>query len=947
MARYCGAPFVLCCAFYLYVLTCFFGLGDVHAAEPLPGWENNPSEATVRELAHQYNILAVPGQYWREGELEAMLLGAQTLPEALIPEHEQRVVRRKTACMYGVGRGSKACPDVSRDGRDFYVYTVSPVHGEGAVRTLKWLDEAQRTQLFYARAMVRMAMVHVDERHDWSERSIWKRINGWDRRGLKAFNKDSWGASRYRGLRSSREDLLTFAEEYFVRPEDILARGDASSLARLADYDWDLALGCQEFTKSRVLLRLIQEQEATYEPPFRGPEGAGPGQVCVQFERWANAQQVEGVDILLAAATADRPESLYGHLLLSVRYREGQLVRSRGFDPVYQYGAVTDTNVNKVEYFAKGLFGGFLSVIQPNTFRGTDRLFMQYEQRTLRRYALNLGPEQVRHVLERLWEAERRIIYPYYFLSDNCASMLIDLLSPALDELDIPNPVKLGLMPTEVLDIFSNVENGDRGALLVKRTETHFSSREVAMDAVPKRRKALRTLKASVSKSDAQILIDIDEALDSREPEKRAKAYALLGDVFAGLSEQNKDVTDFGEAAIDYLYYSSRVERYFMDLAFYERRKINAGALNTPIQFTAEEQIEMRRELYEEEDLLKRQEAMLALAAMSDERLRDGDKRPFTENEKARLERIKVTQRAYLAALKTLSGTIEIYNPQMSGMAFIEQKENAFKQMQQRRDDLSMGPAGKGRFMVGVGAGQINSESALMLEASASVVYERLGEQRRRGFRSDISSRALGLDIEGVLGGEEPFWKQLKAEGVVFEFMTVEQLPGPVRKSWRDEFGWGLKLAVDHDGRRGLDVGVTGEAGYVYPLWQRDNVANFLILGLYGVVRSDWTRLDGDDPDVLGVKPFLLAQFHLYGGYANVLRLELSSHQFLRVDRLGHMWSGYGRLQTEHVLGEFNQQLLLLRPYVQVEYTTLDYRGKTDVEHFAVGRAGVSLELPF
>ena len=53
MARYCGAPFVLCCAFYLYVLTCFFGLGDVHAAEPLPGWENNPSEATVRELETQ------------------------------------------------------------------------------------------------------------------------------------------------------------------------------------------------------------------------------------------------------------------------------------------------------------------------------------------------------------------------------------------------------------------------------------------------------------------------------------------------------------------------------------------------------------------------------------------------------------------------------------------------------------------------------------------------------------------------------------------------------------------------------------------------------------------------------------------------------------------------------------------------------------------------------
>ena len=86
---------------------------------------------------------------------------------------------------------------------------------------------------------------------------------------------------------------------------------------------------------------------------------------------------LESIDVLVASATADRPESLYGHLLLHIRYAG----RSEGFEPVYQFGAVTDTNVDPITYFSRGLFGGFLSVIELNSFRAVDRIFLQYEQR--------------------------------------------------------------------------------------------------------------------------------------------------------------------------------------------------------------------------------------------------------------------------------------------------------------------------------------------------------------------------------------------------------------------------------------------------------------------------------------------------------------------------------------------------------------------------------------
>jgi hypothetical protein len=53
---------------------------------------------------------------------------------------------------------------------------------------------------------------------------------------------------------------------------------------------------------------------------------------------------------MLAAATADQPESLFGHLLLHVRYRDDQRVHTQGFEPVYQFGALTDEDVDPEEY---------------------------------------------------------------------------------------------------------------------------------------------------------------------------------------------------------------------------------------------------------------------------------------------------------------------------------------------------------------------------------------------------------------------------------------------------------------------------------------------------------------------------------------------------------------------------------------------------------------------
>lgn len=883
---------------------------------------------------------------WAGDHVEDLLAGLDALPAPIAQAARGVTIRRvRKPCLFGSGRYSSACPTFAPDGA-FLVYDAPPLQGQGAVRTFEALDGEERVRLQRRRAAVHLAMARYDAEHGWSRTRRWRMINSWDGAGAVPYNTDPWGYSRYLGRRSAHLDLVTFAEEFFARPEDVLrASGDPGDAARADAIDPNTSLACQYFTKIRTLRGLIAGVAPTWREPLRGPAARGeldPTAQCPQFELWADMKNVEGVDILLAAATSDRPESLYGHLLLTVRYDNARSMRSEGFEPVYQYGAVTDTDVDTITYFTKGLFGGFYSMIQPNTFRGTDRLFMQYEQRTLRRYALNLSPRELRWTLQRIWEAERHILYSYYFLSDNCASMLIDLLAPAILA-DMPEPVRFALMPTEVLDVFASATSGDRGPLLVKRAETHFSSREVAMDAVGRRREALATLQGELG-GPAGGLSQLDTALDSRDPTTRAEAYgaltARLGELLEGAGPAAV------RAAIDYLYYSSRVERYFMDLAFYQRRLIQAGALESQLKLTAAEQLRIRRELYAIEDLRKRQDALIALARMSDERLREGARRPFTPEEEERLAAIERTQRAYIASLDALAGTIEAFDPQLDGVAFIDEKLGAFEREQRARDDLSMGPPGKGRLRVGASGG-VNPGGAPgapggFLDASFSLIHERLGEQRRRGFRSDIESRALGLDLELRL--DDGLAQNVLADLTFFKFTSIEQRPGPVRRSWRDNFGWTIDLGLGHDGRRGMSFGLDAQLGYVLPLARRDQVASFLTLTGALDVRREWGRDANATP--MGARAELAGQLHLFGPYANVLRGSLMGAALLDPFTLGFHWDAAAELSVDLSLARLNQRHLIIEPFVRARATSLRYVAGDD-DPFVAVRAGARIELPF
>ncbi|RAL21229.1 hypothetical protein DL240_13945 [Lujinxingia litoralis] len=914
------------------------------AEAPRPSETPAASRASER-LRDDFRIHVAPSPHWKPGELEAFEAGLRALPRSLSRElrhNEVHLVRRESHCLFGMGRYSQACPTFSSDHRTFYVYESPPLLGDGPVQAYAVLTADEQRELQLRRAAVHLAMTLEDGSRGWSRDFRWQRINGWHRKMRSGpHNQDPWGYQRPMGMRSAHLDLVTFAEAYFVRPEDLLLErvAEPGMGARLEELDPNMTLSCQHFTASRALNTFIGEMDPAWREPERSlPRSQLSGQSCPAFEQWARVDDLAGFDVLLAAATS-RPQSLYGHLLLHVKYKGGGLVRSEGFEPVYQFGAVTDANVDPVDYLVRGLLGGFPTVLELNSFRGVDRLILQYEQRNLRRYSLQLSPEQSRRLLERIWETERRVRYPYRFLSDNCASFLIDLMEPAL-EVDLPRERSGIVMPTDVLDTLATIENGAQGRLLIKRPDTLRSGREVAREAAQTRRALMMSLADAIDadrtqREDFDILLD---ALEAPEPEVRAGAYTRLEALFDALAQRHPDRV---QMLLDTLYNSVLVERFYMDNAHYARRALLYAAQGPGPKLSLDEILERRRQLYEDEDLVARAEAQAHWAAHTRITL-DPSTVAWSPDQQAVLDQEARTRQTYLKALQTQSALIERHLPDWDGVAFLDARAQDYLERMQALDARSWRPSGRHRVRL---SGATNTGMRANLQFSYSTIEDRLGEVRQRGYRGDIESRVLGLDLIAEPGPDlQSSLESLQAELVLFRYASLQRTYGAVRRSLLDALGWGLDLRLRHDGRRDLYYNLTLSPSLLLPIWRARDDVNHLVAGL-GIHAA----LDGHRSTALlgGAELQLRAQVHLFGSYTNVLRLWATSAQVASLPG-GWRYDLHAGAAAEFRLWEYGETPLVAGPFIDALFTNRDYRPESaDEAYFSSWRAGVRVELPF
>lgn len=244
------------------------------------------------------------------------------------------------------------------------------------------------------------------------------------------------------------------------------------------------------------------------------------------FERWVQPDSVEALELLLAAPASRHPASLWGHVLLRVRYRE-DVPSPAGFAPVFQLGVEDAPKGEEVRHTFAGVFGGLEAKLFVTPSHKIERRYRTVEGRGLKVYELELDADERRRVLERLWIASRdRHRWDYAFFTDNCAGLLAELVGPALaPELELGTPHFIR-WPSSTLDRFARARRAD-GRPLLRYLGEEPGSVDRARDAASARREAAVRLR------DAGAPLD---GVSAREPQARAAAYATLGS-WAGTAE--------------------------------------------------------------------------------------------------------------------------------------------------------------------------------------------------------------------------------------------------------------------------------------------------------------------------------------------------------------------------------------------------------------------------
>ncbi|MFL5319825.1 MAG: DUF4105 domain-containing protein [Myxococcaceae bacterium] len=438
------------------------------------------------------------------------------LPAALCRGPEVHVRLDDKAAPFGMDEETRAPSE-------FQLHFFEDAADERAQWPLKALDSKRRERLWRARSLVHLLVTRWDNTARASASPRWRAVAHWERFPFeRALNSDPFSFSRAAGSRSAQLDLVTTAEELFVRPGS------------------DDQPACRALAKARF----FAEQ-------FNLPELAR----CASFESHADPGTVTGFEVLYSVPSAARPESLFGHLFLWVR-RDGD----RAPGEVIEIGAVVPPDDSMVRKISAGLAGGYLSAFEARPLQDVLREHNESDQRDLRRYALNLTPTERGRLLEEIFDVERSGYFPYFFFSQNCASLLELLVRGALDERRrVDAGLALAESPTQVLDALARTPGVDGGPPLLDPVREEFESgRSRAFQAGLRRDEASELIAASLKEPFASEWRTLSARLDSTEVALRKQALSLLRSKARSFGAASPEAwRTFADATVDIERYAS------------------------------------------------------------------------------------------------------------------------------------------------------------------------------------------------------------------------------------------------------------------------------------------------------------------------------------------------------------------------------------------------------
>jgi len=314
----------------------------------------------------------------------------------------------------------------------------------------------------------------------------WKSFSGWSSFlwTETADNQDSRGYASTKGLITAEEDFLSFGVSYFL-PEQ--TRVEASLKCRTprkyAFFKNHFKDFNSAFESKNIHCLSMQEgflSDLEFIDPLTGQKiDMGP----------VSMDTVKGFELLYATpGTADASE-IAGHLLLRIKLDNNPRATVLGLvnpnDLVISFLANTgdvnktytrpfihkecqknwfnlvDSGPNDFDAFEsifqslKGLSGGFITMMDRQTLGETIKHYTIEEDRNLLRYELHLNKSQKKELLQGLYLAKKNYNSRYYFFPQNCASVLVKVISKGIDDKEISSFNPIVSPPNTLVSLFT------------------------------------------------------------------------------------------------------------------------------------------------------------------------------------------------------------------------------------------------------------------------------------------------------------------------------------------------------------------------------------------------------------------------------------------------------------------------------------------------------------
>ena len=144
---------------------------------------------------------------------------------------------------------------------------------------------------------------------------------------------------------------------------------------------------------------------------------------CPHLKSFLKKLDPKSLTLVYPASFFNNPASMFGHTFLRVDSANGLKLTSTAIN----YGAAALDPVGFI-YAFKGLLGYYQGYFTTEPYHQHVKSYIKQENRDIWEFELNFSKADTIYILEHLWELQGHWA-DYYFLSENCSSMVLELLS--------------------------------------------------------------------------------------------------------------------------------------------------------------------------------------------------------------------------------------------------------------------------------------------------------------------------------------------------------------------------------------------------------------------------------------------------------------------------------------------------------------------------------------